>query len=348
MPAVFQRLWDAIRVVMLQRTPVDALLGMLDDFLGVVYRRPGETDKELFLRGRRSAQAFDQELIKMGIEKQSKKDSPIAWKIVWLGFELDTRRHTLGIPSDKQQALIHSFHADFMNEGAWRKAVGTKALEKLVGTLCHFIQAWPLGKTLLWPMYMVLNEYRGFNSEGKPIIRKGTAQLNGECRESLDEWYYRMCTHGLEKKFNCCRGSRRDTVIGIWMIRGRRRQRKREGEMDQRKGKAIVRLESPWCTTEGSPAARTGLAGKGKVAQQVATAITLLMEFLENYAERCGEVVEVRTNLGRFATYITKECYPKGLNRQSYLDSIAIHRSLERTKGERELAPRELKAFFIC
>ena len=33
MPAVFQRLSDAIRVIMLCRMPVDGLLGMLDDFL---------------------------------------------------------------------------------------------------------------------------------------------------------------------------------------------------------------------------------------------------------------------------------------------------------------------------
>ena len=59
MPAVFQRLSGAIRVVMLRRTPVDALLGMLDDFLGVVYRKPEETDAELLVRGRLAAAAFD-------------------------------------------------------------------------------------------------------------------------------------------------------------------------------------------------------------------------------------------------------------------------------------------------
>ena len=37
MPAVFQRLSDSIRVIMLRRTSVNALLGMLDDFVGVVY-----------------------------------------------------------------------------------------------------------------------------------------------------------------------------------------------------------------------------------------------------------------------------------------------------------------------
>ena len=59
MPAVFQRLSGAIRVVMLRRIPVDTLLGMLDDFLGVVYRKPEETDAELLVRGRLAAAAFD-------------------------------------------------------------------------------------------------------------------------------------------------------------------------------------------------------------------------------------------------------------------------------------------------
>ena len=80
MPAVFQRLSDAIRVIMLQGTPVDALLGMLDDFLGIVYRKVGESDTELLERSQLSAEAFDVELLKLQIFKQPTKDSSHAWK----------------------------------------------------------------------------------------------------------------------------------------------------------------------------------------------------------------------------------------------------------------------------
>ena len=59
MPAVFQRLSDAIWVIMLQRTPVESLLGMLDDFLAIVYRKKDESDKELLNRGQLSANAVD-------------------------------------------------------------------------------------------------------------------------------------------------------------------------------------------------------------------------------------------------------------------------------------------------
>ena len=170
MPAVFQRLSDAIRVVMLRRTSVDALLGMLDDFLGVVYREPEETNEELLRRGRRAAVAFDQELNKMGIEKQGKKDSPPAWSITWLGFHLNTRKHTLGIPEEKLEALLQTFHTHFMDAGAWLEEVNTKVLEKLVGTLCHYSKAWPLGKTLLWPLYKLMIPQRAYTAEGRPYI----------------------------------------------------------------------------------------------------------------------------------------------------------------------------------
>ena len=52
-------------------------------------------------------------------EKQAKKDSPAAWCITWLGFELNTKNHTLGIPEAKKQALLHKFYTEFMTDGAW-------------------------------------------------------------------------------------------------------------------------------------------------------------------------------------------------------------------------------------
>ena len=76
-------------------------------------------------------------------------------------------------------------------------------------------------------------------------------------------------------------------------------------------------------------------------------AIKLLSGFIDKNVERCGEVVEVLTNVGEFAKYITKDCYPKGLERQSYIESIAIHRKLEKGGEERGQIPRELKAYFV-
>ena len=83
------------------------------------------------------------------------------------------------------------------------------------------------------------------------------------------------------------------------------------------------------------------------MAQRVAIAVELLKEFLEAYWGRCGDIIEVRTYRGEFATYISKNCYPKGLNRERYMASIAIHRSLERMEGERKLEPSVLKSILI-
>ena len=130
------------------------------------------------------------------------------------------------------------------------------------------------------------------------------------------------------------------------------RQRPAKHRAARRKGalkdeRRMVRLTSPWGTIKGCPADITALAGRRPMARVVAMAIKLLKGFLEKYLERCGEVVEVLTNVGEFVTYITKNCYPKGLERQSYIESIAIHRNLEKAEGEGGQKPRELKAYYI-
>ena len=173
MPAVFQRLSDAIRVIMLCRTPVDGLLGMLDDFLGVTYREEGESDLSLQQRARLNEKAFDNELVKMGITKQTKKDSPTSWKTVWLGFEINAKESTLAIPHKKELAVILEIQEKFFDErGGLRDVVNTTALGKLVGTFCHMSQAWSLGKTLVWPLYMLLKDYREVTPEGKLRYRQ--------------------------------------------------------------------------------------------------------------------------------------------------------------------------------
>ena len=83
------------------------------------------------------------------------------------------------------------------------------------------------------------------------------------------------------------------------------------------------------------------------MARLVAMAIKLLRGFLENNVERCGEVVEVLTTVGEFATYSTEDWYPKGLERQSYIESIPIHRKLEKAGEECGEIPQALKAYFI-
>ena len=142
MPTVFQRLSDAIRVIKLQRTPVEGLLGILDDFLGIVYRRVGESDEDLLHRGRRAAKAFDEELIKMGIAKQDKKDAPTAWETVWLGFPLNTKDSTLAIAPEKEEATIIKIQEEFFeDDGGLRDHASTVELGRIVGIFCYMSQA---------------------------------------------------------------------------------------------------------------------------------------------------------------------------------------------------------------
>ena len=76
MPSVFQRLTDAIRVIMLRETPVGSLLGMSDDFLVITYRKDEESDEDLLERGHSSAKAFGDELLKMGMTNKARKTQP--------------------------------------------------------------------------------------------------------------------------------------------------------------------------------------------------------------------------------------------------------------------------------
>ena len=64
-----------------------------------------------------------------------------------------------------------------------------------------------------------------------------------------------------------------------------------------------LRLVSPWEVSIGCPALITSLAGWKLVKQVLAMAIKLLKTFLGKYVERCGEVVEIHTNVGEFVEY---------------------------------------------
>ena len=96
----------------------------------------------------------------------------------------------------------------------------------------------------------------------------------------------------------------------------------------------------------------TGTWGRNTADQSVARGVALLLGFLLQHAEECGDVIMIKTNVGAFATYISKDCYPKSTSRQLYLDSVQIHRLLSKpdkgTDGEnRMMHPRQLKACFV-
>ena len=86
---------------------------------------------------------------------------------------------------------------------------------------------------------------------------------------------------------------------------------------------------------------------RSKMLHVLACAIDLLEQFLEGFVGKCGEVIEVKTNVARFEKYIRKLCYPKGLNRESYVRSLGIQRLLEGPGEGNKHPARELKAYYI-
>ena len=347
MPSVFQRLTDAIRVIMLRETPVGGLLGMLDDFLGITYRKDGESDEDLLKRGQSSAKAFDEELLKMGMTKQIKKDSPTAWKSVWLGFEFNTKNSTLAIPQKKEEAVILKIQEEFFDDdGGLMPFVNTVELGKMVGTFCHMSQGWALGKTLLWPLYKILSAYKEYTPEGKHCYRKAQAELGVDAAASMMEWYERINVCGIYKKFITCNGNHKTTTLGLWTGKNTHKPQYKA------KRERYLRLVTPWGMKESTLDRLANTSGMRPGHQKVALGITLLLSCLEEHVGDCGDVIEVKTNVAAFERYISKDCYPAGLRRKSYVDSIKLHRLLTEPDkdgkgGNRLMHPRQLKSWFV-
>ena len=352
MPAVFQRLSDAMRVIMLRRTSVDNILVMLDDFIGITYRKADESDEELLARGEASSQAFDEKLKKLGIEKQSTKDSPAGWSIVWLGFVINTKLMTLGIPNDKEVALVLKIQNELFDEdGGLMEVVGTLILEELVSVFCHMSQAWALGKTLLWPLYMLLKDFREYTPEGKTRIRKQQVKLGPDSAASIMEWYERINTCGIYKKFYTCCGTHWQTEIRLFRSR-RHLKANIGGGLYRMKAKKALALVTPWGSYKASTEGLFEVEGWKTRLQGVMVGINLLLRFLRDHVDECGDLIVINTNVGSFATYIQKDCYPAKLNRDYYKRSVEIQRLLSKPDKDdagcnRMVHPRQLQAWYI-
>ena len=177
-------------------------------------------------------------------------------------------------------------------------------------------------------------------------------ELSEDCKDSLTEWYHRLTVVGLEKKFYTCKGRNSVTVVELWWKRARRRAGPgvtRLGVTGDGTGKkriAEVQMLTPFGELT-TPIDQSGMVGRTKMLKVLAAAIKLLHQFIYDYVEMCGEIIEVRTNVARFEKYIRKHCYPKRLSRLSYIRSVAIQRMLEGPQEGKKHPVRELKAYYI-
>ena len=118
------------------------------------------------------------------------------------------------------------------------------------------------------------------------------------------------------------------------------------------KGSKNLVLRSQWGVTTRSMAAFAELQGRPWSKRALALSIKLLLEFLRIHVQDCGDIIVVKTNVGAFARYIYKDCYPAGLTRASYVQSVELQRLLSKPArgkdGEnRMIHHRQLKAWYV-
>ena len=89
------------------------------------------------------------------------------------------------------------------------------------------------------------------------------------------------------------------------------------------------------------------LVSRRKMSLVAAAKIDLLLQFLTQHIQRCGDIVQLKSNIARFIYYMTKHCYRKGLGRTSCTKSHTIQRQLERREISEGLTLRQLKVYYV-
>ena len=108
----------------LRKTSVDASLGMLDDFLGITYRREYESDGEFFRRGEEAPYEFVAELLNIEISKQNARDTTSSLEIEWLLKLFNTRTNIVKILEDKVSSAVLFYYKEMLEkEGGFKQQV---------------------------------------------------------------------------------------------------------------------------------------------------------------------------------------------------------------------------------
>ena len=149
--------------------------------------------------------------------------------------------------------------------------------------------------------------------------------------------------------------SHKTTTIKLWSGRSYKVQangKKSKGGVKAVQGSRTIELRSPWGKKQRAWPRVAEMGGIEWSKQTLVLAIQLILELLQEHAADCGDIISVKTNVGAFARYILKDCYPGGLGRPSYVRSVKIQRLLSRKgNGEdgenRMMHPRQLKAWYI-
>ena len=124
------------------------------------------------------------------------------------------------------------------------------------------------------------------------------------------------------------------------------------GKLHKWKSKKKLTLVTPWGTYDNSTEGLFVATGWRIRLQGIMVGINLLLRFLRDHADECGDLIVIKTNVGSFATYLQKDCYPAKLDREYYKRSVEIHRLLSKpdkddAKRNRMMHPRQLQAWFV-
>ena len=333
MPAVFQRLTDAIRVIGLRRAKCDGLVALLDDFLGVTHSRPLESELSTLQRATNHVRAFDDELIRLGMVRNRAKDLKPCKSGVWLGIRFDMDSHCLSIPVEKIRETRAYFQVVITdNTGVPPTKVKAGNLQVLVGKFSHMSSTWTLGKILLWPLYQAMTTAYDV-TDGNRILRKSQViKLDETGREALLEWDEKLSTEKLSKQFYICTNTNQPvTVISLWR--------------ERIKKTTILQLVSPWGEIR-KVLRHNSLASKKRRANETqSAAIALLHRWMLLWLNDCALVLHLRSNIRGMVNYVTKDLYPAGLGEAEYRLSLKIGRLLE-GRGSEE-PTRQVFAYFI-
>ena len=333
MPAVFQRLTDAIRVIGLRRTKCDGLLALLDDFLGVTHSQPMESELSVLHRATNHVRAFDDELVRLGMTRNKAKDLKPCKVGIWLGVRFDMDTHCLSIPVEK----IRETRAYFLvtiteNTGIPPKKVRAGYLQVLVGKLTHMSSTWTLGKILLWPLYQALTTAFGLINGCRTLRKSQRITLTEAGREALLEWDAKLGTEELTKQFHTCTDKTRPvTTISIWRERNKKT--------------TFLQLVSPWGGIRETLRHGSLASKKSRSNETLSAAMELLHRWMLLWLDDCALVLHLRSNVRRMVDYVSKDFYPAGLGEAEYRLSLKIGRLLE--GGGSDKQPRQVYAFFI-
>ena len=151
-------------------------------------------------------------------------------------------------------------------------------------------------------------------SNGKVYYRESQVELGMDAAAAIMEWYERINTCAIYKKFYTCSENHNTTVLELWDNRSTKTRStglKTTKGVHRSRSQHRLRLVTPWGTLTEKAPNEVGGPKQTLTALKVALGINLLLHFLQDHAEKCGDIIAIKTNIGPFVAYIAKDCYPR-------------------------------------